>query len=98
MPSASLQHWQNDRMQRLAQMSGHCVAAAALTPLNVYLAEESLRGYAMLLCGHFQGFCRNLYSECAQLLVAQVPLALQPTAQSQFFTELKINSNNPTVE
>src|SRR4051794_17336964 len=98
MPSASLQQWQHDRTPRLAQVETHCVASAALVPPNALLAEESLRGYVMLLSGHFQGFCRDLYTECAQLLVARVPPGIQGPVQKQFFAELKINSNNPTVE
>lgn len=98
MPSASLQTWQNDRMPRLAEVDAHCAASAALAPPNALLAEESLRGYVMLLSGHFQGFCRDLYTECVQVIASQAPPALQATVQAQFSAELKINTNNPTVE
>jgi hypothetical protein len=98
MPSFSLKRWQNDRKPRLAEIDAHCAAAAALAPPNVLLAEESLRGYVMLLSGHFQGFCRDLYTECMQVFAAHVPLAHKATIQVQFTTELKLNSNNPTVE
>jgi hypothetical protein len=98
VPSAALLRWQNDRMPRLAAVDAHCTAAAALAPPNPRLAEESLRAYVLLLSGHFQGFCRDLYTECAQVFVAQAPAPLQATVQSQFLAELKLNSNNPTVE
>ena len=98
MPSASLLHWQNDRMPRLAAMDAHCVAAAALAPPNPHLAEESLRSYVMLLSGHFQGFCRDLYTECSQVLVLSLAAGVQATVQSQFSAELKLNSFNPTVD
>jgi len=98
MPSASLLFWQNDRMQRLGQVDAHCVATAALTPLNLLLAEESLRAFVMLLSGHFQGFCRDLYAECAQLLVNNVPPGLQGTIQVQCTADLRINRNNPTID
>ncbi len=52
----------------------------------------------MLLSGHFQGFCRDLYSECVQLCAAAVPPGLVDAVQSQFAFELKVNSANPTVE
>lgn len=98
MPSASLQRWQNDRKPRLAEIDANCAAVAALTPPNALLAEESLRGYVMLLSGHFQGFCRNLYTECVQVFVSRVPAELQAMVQLQSFSELKLNSGNPTVE
>jgi hypothetical protein len=96
--SIALQHWQNERKARLNEIEAHCTTAAALVPANVLLAEESLRGYVMLLSGHFQGFCRDLYTECAQVVTLRVPPALLATISMQFFAELKLNSNNPTVD
>lgn len=62
------------------------------------LAEESVQGYVMLLSGHFQGFCRDLYTECAQLCAAAVPPGMQTTIQAQFSAALALNTGNPTVE
>jgi hypothetical protein len=98
VPSIALQHWQMDRRARLTEIEAHCAATAALVPPNVLLAEESLRGYTMLLSGHFQGFCRDLYTECMQVFAAHVAPAHKASVQAQFTTELKLNSNNPTVE
>jgi hypothetical protein len=36
-------------------------------PLNPALLDENLRAYVLLLSAHFQGFCRDLYTECAQM-------------------------------
>lgn len=52
----------------------------------------------MLLSGHFQGFCRDLYTECSQICAAAVPASLKATVQAQFASELKLNMGNPTVE
>jgi hypothetical protein len=93
-----LQQWRNDRRPRLASIDAHCVAAAALVPPNALLAEESLRAYVLLLSGHFQGFCRDLYTECMLVFAAHVSPAHKATVQVQFTAELKLNSNNPTVE
>jgi hypothetical protein len=98
MPSVSLLRWQNDRMPRLAAIAAHCLATAALAPPGPLLAEESLRSYVMLLSGHFQGFCRDLYMECSQTCASNVPARLLVTIQTQFTAEMKLNSNNPTVE
>ena len=95
MPSAALQHWTNDRTLRLTAVGVHCGVSATVDPL---LAEESLRAYVMLLSGHFQGFCRDLYTECSQVITSAAPVNLQLALQSQLATEVKLDSGNPTVE
>ena len=84
MPSASLLRWQNDRMPRLAEIDAQCAASLAAMPSNPYLVEENLRGYVLLLSAHFQGFCRDLYTECSQVVVSKVRAALQMLIQVGF--------------
>jgi hypothetical protein len=107
MPSAALTRWQNDRMPRLGHTDAHCAAlfappaAAAPAPASLGpppLAQESLQGYVMLVGGHFQGFCRDLYTECAQLCAAAVPATMRTTIQAQFAAGLALNNGNPTHE
>lgn len=62
------------------------------------LLEASLQGYVMLLSGHFQGFCRDLYTECLQVCAAAVPATMMTTIQAQFATGLSLNVGNPTIE
>jgi hypothetical protein len=52
----------------------------------------------MLVSGHFQGFCRDLYTECAQLCAAAVPATMRTTIQAQFAAGLALNTGNPTNE
>jgi hypothetical protein len=52
----------------------------------------------MLVSGHFQGFCRDLYTECAQLCAAAVPATMRATIQAQFAAGLALNTGNPTNE
>jgi hypothetical protein len=84
-------------MPRLAETDAHCSALLAAAPPHPLLAQESLQGYVMLLSGHFQGFCRDLYTECTQVCAATVPPDLRATIQAQFAAELKLNAANPTV-
>jgi len=85
-------------MQRLAAVEAHCLATGALAPPNPLLAEESLRASVMILSGHFQGFCRDLYLECGTVFSASIAAGLQGIIQMQFAAELKLNSSNPTIE
>ena len=104
MPSAALIHWQTDRMVRLGLVDAQCAAvmgspAPSIPPTSLPpLAEESLGGYVMLVSGHFQGFCRDLYTECTQILTASLPIGFRDALQTQCMTELKLNSGNPTIE
>jgi hypothetical protein len=98
MPSASLLRWRNDRMPRLAEFEVQCATSLALTPPQPNLVEENLRGYVLLLSAHFQGFCRDLYSEGAALIVSKVRLRLQLLIQEQFAAYKKLDHGNPNIQ
>jgi hypothetical protein len=99
MPSISLLHWQNDRMPRLSQLDAQCVAVAAAAVPSPELVDEDLRGYVMALSAHFQGFCRDLCSECSQIIVSKVRRpALEVLFQAHFGAHRKLDHGNPTVE
>ena len=97
MPSASFRVWQNDRMARLSLVDTQCAASfAAVPPTN--LADENLRGYVMLLSAHFQGFCRDLYSECIQLVAAAAPAGMKLMIQRQGEARHQLGKGNPSFE
>lgn len=96
MPSRALIQWQNDRMLRLREVEAHCSTVAAAVPQKPNFADETLRGFVLHLSAHFQGFCRDLYTECSQVCIAAMPAGLQPTAQLQFFAHLAVENGNPS--
>ena len=98
MPSTSLKRWLNDRIPRLNEVEIQCAASQALTPPNPLLHEENLRGYIVLLSAHFQGFCRDLYSESALTIVSRVRGSLQVLIQDQFTAHRALNHGNPNLE
>ncbi len=95
MPSAALTRWQNDRTPRLNEVEAHCAAVLALLPPNPAFSDESLRGFVLHLSAHFQGFCRDLYTECSQIWIAAIPAGFQATAQAQFSAHLALENGNP---
>lgn len=95
MPSASLLQWQNDRMPRLHQFDLQCAASAAAAPPNPDLIDENLRGYVVLLSAHFQGFCRDLYTEAATVITSRVRPRLRLLVQDQFTAHRKLDRGNP---
>jgi hypothetical protein len=54
-------------MPRLNEVDAHCAAVLALVPPNPAFLDETLRGFVLHLSAHFQGFCRDLYTECSQI-------------------------------
>ncbi len=98
MPSDSLAAWQIDRMARLQDIDTQTANSLTSTPPNLALADENLRGYTILLSAHFQGFCRDLYTECTQIVVDTMPPSLQPLAQTQFTCGLALDRNNANLE
>ncbi len=98
MPSASFTIWQNDRTLRLNEVESHCAAVLAVVPPNPIFLDETLRGFVLHLSAHFQGFCRNLYTECSQLWIATIPSGLRATAQAQFSAQLALEKGNPSYE
>jgi hypothetical protein len=98
MPSLSLLRWQNDRMLRLAEVGAQCAASLVLTPPQPNLVDENLRGYVLLLSAHFQGFCRDLYTEGAQSIVAKVRASLRVLIKAQFTAGRKLDHGNPNLK
>jgi hypothetical protein len=98
MPSASLNIWQTDRRPRLLEVSTQCAASVAMVPPNPHLEEENIRGYILLLSSHFQGFCRDLYSECTQSIASTVKPQLRIILQQQFTATRKLDFGNPNIE
>lgn len=95
MPSASLIHWQAVRLASLGHIEAQCAACVAAVPPNPQLIDENLRACVLLLAAHFQGFCRDLYIESAQVIVSKVRRpALQVLFQAQFSARRELDHAN----
>ena len=85
-------------MPNLREIDTQCAASLGLAPPNPRLAEENVRGYVVFLSAHFQGFCRDLYAESAQVLVARVRRSLQLVFQAQFIAQHALDHGNPNLQ
>jgi hypothetical protein len=90
--------WLDDRMPRVTEFETQCAASRALAPPNPLLHEENLRGYVVLLCAHFQGFCRDLCTESGQIIVSRVRATLQVLIQAQFTAQRALDHSNPNLQ
>ena len=97
MPSVALRDWQNVRMSRLTEVENQCLATFGIIPVPD-LADENLRGYVMLLSAHFQGFCRDLHSECIQAFARAAPAHLRLVIQIQCLAGRELDGANPKME
>jgi hypothetical protein len=98
MPSAALLKWQTDRLPNLIHVDTQCAASVAAIPANAALVEENYRGYVLLLAAHFQGFCRDLHTECAQIIASKVRASLEILFQSQFSARRELDRANASAK
>jgi hypothetical protein len=69
----------------------------ALALPNPHLSDENVRGYIVLLSAHFQGFCRDLYTESSQIIASKVRVTLQVLIQAQFTASRALDHGNPNL-
>ena len=82
----------------LNEVDAHCAAVLARSRRTLTFLDETLRGFVLHLGAHFQGYCRDLYTECSQIWIAAIPAGLQATAQAQFSARLALEKGNPSYD
>ncbi len=96
MPSDALNVWRIDRVPRLQNVEADCLHLAALHAAAPGRVQEYIRAYAVLLGSEFQGYCRDLHTECAGKLVASVyPTSLRAALRAQCLYGRKLDMGNP---
>ncbi|HEV3261219.1 MAG TPA: HEPN domain-containing protein [Gemmataceae bacterium] len=98
MPSDARLAWQTDRIPRLQNVDADCLHLEALHAADPDRVQEYIRSYAVLLSSEFQGFCRDLHTECADGLVDSVnPVALRRVLRAQCVYGRKLDTGNPNA-
>lgn len=92
MPSVALTQWRGERSVLLGVVAEQCAA----TPAGTLLAGENLKAAVVLLSSHLQGYCRDLYTECAQAISSKMRASLQLMVQRQFLAQLALDVGNAT--
>ena len=97
MPSASLQRWFAERAATLADMENAHRSVRGSGRGARAAAQQINQAYTMLLSAHFQGFCRDLHSECADCLVMPVTDPnLRATLRENLVFGRRIDRGNPS--
>ena len=95
MPSNSLRQWQESRRMKLDEIVEAHRAVGGAGRGRRYATEQVNHSYAVLLSSQFQGFCRDLHSECVHHLVQQVLAALQNVFRGELVRDRKLDRGNP---
>jgi hypothetical protein len=72
MPSHALQKWSGPRAAALDEIEHAHRAVGGTRRGRRYLTLQLNLAYAVLVSSHFQGFCRDLHTECADYLLTPV--------------------------
>lgn len=95
MPSHSLIRWNGERAAALDEIENAHVTVGGTERGRRYATQQINYSYAVLLSSHFQGFCRNLHSECVDHIVALVPPQLQSFLRAEFVWNRSLGRGNP---
>src|SRR5713226_2645578 len=96
MPSIAFQSWVTDRALRLDEIEHAHRRVGGTGRGRRYATQQINHAYAMLLSSQFQGFCRDLHSECVDQLVGSVsPARLRVALRAEFLLNRKLDKGNP---
>lgn len=95
MPSQSLIRWNGERADALNEIENAHAMVGGTERGRRYATQQINYSYAALLSGHFQGFCRDLYFECVDHVVALTPPQLQPFLRTEFAEYRQLGRGNP---
>src|SRR5204862_5713960 len=96
MPSLAFQHWLGVRLAALDEIENAHRLVGGTGPGRRYATQQINQAYAMLVVAQYQGFCRDLHSECVDHLLRPVTSAsLLLVLRTEFLTNRKLDRGNP---
>lgn len=96
MPSVSLTRWSQDRSGALDEIENAHASVGGTARGRRFATQQINHAYAILLSSQFQGFCRDLHSECSDAIVALTPPGLRATLKAQFDWGRALDRGNPS--
>src|SRR4051794_1624106 len=95
MSSHSLSRWEVERSRAIDEIAFAHASVGGSGRGRRYATHQINQAYAVLLSSQFQGFCRDLHSECIDYIVAETPIHLQIVLREQFLYGRKLDTGNP---
>jgi hypothetical protein len=95
MASAAFRLWVTTRKRELDEIErAHAVIGGA-KPGRRYATQQINRAYMVLIASHFQGYCRDLYTECVDYLVPHLtPATFQASIRDLLTQNLQLKKAN----
>lgn len=86
MPSTSYRQWRTVQASALDEIAQAHAAVGGTARGRRYTTQQINRAYAVLLASQFQGFCRDLHSECVDHLIAAIApgAVIQSVVRAEF--------------
>jgi hypothetical protein len=94
MPSVSWHRWATTRRAALDEIAQAHVAVGGMGRGRRYATQQINQAYAVLLASQFQGFCRDLHTECIDRLVPAVPALLRPILRAELTQRRQLDEKN----
>src|SRR3954466_3363570 len=96
MPSTSYRQWRTVRAAALDEIARAHAAVGGTARGRRYTTQQINRAYAMLLASQFQGYCRDLHTECVTHVLAALapPPALRGLLLAEFVRSRQLDRGN----
>jgi hypothetical protein len=99
LSSASLRTWTSERAARLDEIEAAHIAVGGGLRGRRWATEQVNHAYVVLLCSQFQGFCRDLHSECVDFIVRSVvTVPVQAMVHAEFSRARRLDRGNPSSD
>jgi hypothetical protein len=95
MPSKSLERWSGERSDALDQIATAHARVGGTTRGRRFATEQINHAYTTLLSSQFQGFTRDLHSECVDYIVSGVLGDYQTVLRNLLLRDRKLDRGNP---
>jgi len=95
MPSIALQAWQTRARRALDEVEAAHSSVGGAGRGRRFATRQINNAYVVLLCSHFQRFCRDLHQEAVDHFAAQPAYAaLKPVLRASLMVGLKLSVGN----
>jgi len=96
VPSTSLHRWKTVRASELDEIAHAHAAVGGSARGRRFTTQQINRAFAVLLASQFQGFCRDLHTECVEhvLRVLAPPPPLQILVHAEFTRGRQLDRGN----
>jgi hypothetical protein len=99
MPSRALWKWWHSAGGALNEIESAHKSVGGSGRGRRHATKQINHGYLLLLFSHFQGFCRDLHSECVDFLATRItPSSIQTILREAWVSDRKLDKGNPNAD